>query len=257
MKFKILFFVILYILIFPLYSQNENTENTKPEYNDVLLISPVISVQFPGVDMAKRFGIGYQFGLAAEYKFKANWQIGAEGGFLFGTKVKETEHITNTLTSNGQTITNEGPLDDVNLNLRGAIIKINGGKGFYFRKSKPNSGILVKLGIGYLQHNILIDVDKKKTPQLSGHYAKGYDRFTNGILLSQYIGLIKLNKGKFVNLALGFELTEAFTHNARPYDFYLNKKLKENRVDLMYGIKLNWYIPVYFGKTTKNDYYYY
>ncbi|MCB0539045.1 MAG: hypothetical protein KDE33_16145 [Bacteroidetes bacterium] len=257
MKLKSLIIFTFCIPFIVVFSQNNESEDTKPEYHDVFLISPVISVQFPGADMAKRFGIGYQFGLAADYKFKANWQIGAEGGFLFGTKVKETDHIKHTLASNGQTITNEGPLDDVNLNLRGAIVKLNAGKGFYFRKSKPNSGLLVKLGIGYMQHKILIDVDKKKTPQLTGNYAKGYDRFSNGILLSQYIGLIKLNKGKFVNLALGFELTEAFTHNARPYDFYLNQKLKETRVDLMYGIKLNWYIPVYFGKTTKSEYYYY
>ena len=154
-------------------------------------------------------------------------------------------------------ITDEGYLDEVNLNLRGGIAKVNLGKSIFFKAEKPSNGMLFKMGVGYMQHKILIDVNKKNTPQLTGQYAKGYDRFSNGILLSQYIGLIRLEKGKFVNVTLGFEITEGFTHNARPYDFYLQEKLTEKRVDMMYGIKFTWMIPVYIGKSSSSQYYTY
>jgi hypothetical protein len=77
------------------------------------------------------------------------------------------------------------------------------------------------------------------------------------LLLSQYIGLIRLEKGKYVNVTLGFEITEAFTANRRPYDFHLQQKLSETRVDLMYGLKFTWMIPVYIGKSSSSQYYTY
>lgn len=226
-------------------------------FENAILIAPEISFQIPGADLAKRFGPGYQFGLSLHYKFAKNWYVGSEGGFLFGTSVKETEHIENAITANGQIITDEGTLDDVNLNLRGMILKLNAGKSFFFKPSKPSNGLLVKFGAGYMHHKILIDVDKRITPQLTGDYVKGYDRFSNGLLLSQYIGLIRLEKGKFVNLSFGFEITEAFTQNQRPFDFYLQKPLNDRRVDLMYGFKLSWMIPVYMGESSSSQYYTY
>lgn len=227
------------------------------ETENAILISPIVSVQIPGADLAKRFGIAYQMGIGADYKFGKNWYIGGEGGLLFGTNVKDGKHIEETLAQNGMVITDEGYLDEVNLNLRGGVAKLNIGKSIFFNPAKPSNGLLFKFGVGYLQHKILIDVNKKNTPQLTGLYAKGYDRFSNGMLLSQYIGLIRLEKGKFVNVSLGFEITEAFTRNARPYDFYLQQKFTENRVDLMYGFKFTWMIPVYTGKSSSSQYYTY
>ena len=247
--------IFIFIFLSSSLMAQEKDDPIAPE--NAILISPVISVQIPGGDFAKRFGVGYAFGLSLDYKFKKNWFIGGEGGLLFGTNVKEKDHIVNTLADNGMIITDEGYLDEVNLNLRGGFAKVNLGKSFFFNPAKPSNGLLLKFGLGYLQHKILIDVNKKNSPQLTGKYAKGYDRFSNGLLLSQYIGLIRLEKGKFVNVALGFEITEAFTQNARPYDFYLQQKLNETRVDLMYGIKFTWMIPVYIGKSSSSQYYTY
>lgn len=251
---RLIWIFILFFGLSPLQSQEKDDP---VNFENALLIAPELSFQLPGADFAKRFGPGYQFGLSINYKFRKNWLIGGEGGFLFGTSVKEKNHIENTITSNGQIITDNGILDDVNLNLRGAILKVNAGKSFFFSPTKPSNGILVKIGGGYMHHKILIDVDKQITPQLTGDYAKGYDRFSNGILLSQYIGLIRLEQGKFVNLSFGFEITEAFTKNRRPLDFYMQKPLNDSRIDLMYGFKLSWIIPVYIGESSGSQYYTY
>lgn len=253
---------LISILLF-LFNQGftQETSNKKKDddvtYNNALIITPIIQVNMPAADLAKRFGAIFNFGAGVDYKFGKNIYVGAEGAFMFGPKAKETEHIRNTLAGSGLIITDEGALDDVNLSMRGTLIKATVGKSFYFNKAKPSNGILLKFGAGYLHHKILIDVNKRVTPQLSGDYAKGYDRFSNGILLSQYVGLVKLEKGKYVNLSLGIEISEAFTSNSRPHDFYLNKKMTDKRVDLMFGLKMTWMIPVYLGQSSTSDYYYY
>ncbi len=257
MKNTILILTILFLCNYS-FSQENKTEGVV--YEKAIIITPIVQVNIPGASLAEKSGVLYGFGMGVDYKFGKNFYLGAEGEFLFSPKSKETEHINNTLTGSGLVITNEdgiGILDDVNLSTRGAIVKATVGKSFYFRKEKPSSGILVKFGVGYLQHKILIDVNKRITPQLSGDYAKGYDRLNRGILLSQYIGLIKLEKGKFVNLALGFEISEAFSQNVRPHDFYLNQKISGTKIDLMFGVKFTWMIPVYLGESSTNDYYYY
>jgi len=252
---KIAYLIFVTVMIWNCTIAQNNDDPIEKE--NAMLIAPIVSVQIPGADLANRFGVAYLMGLSLDYKFGKNWYVGGEGGLLFGTTVKESNHLEHTLAQNGMVITDEGYLDEVNLNLRGGIAKVNFGKSIFFKAEKPSNGMLFKMGVGYMQHKILIDVNKKNTPQLTGQYAKGYDRFSNGILLSQYIGLIRLEKGKFVNVTLGFEITEGFTHNARPYDFYLQEKLTEKRVDMMYGIKFTWMIPVYIGKSSSSQYYTY
>ncbi len=255
MKKVIYLFFFLFIFNFSLVAQAFELE--EPNYHKAFIIEPIFSVQFPGIDFKDRFGVSMQAGLNLSYKFSKNWYLGGEGDFLFSGAVKETKHVQHFLTNSGLVITKEGYLDEVNYNLRGGIGKFFVGKSFYFRKSKPENGILIRFGLGYINHKILIDVNKKITPQLTKFYARGYDRMTHGFLLSQYFGLIRLQKGQFINLSLGVELTEAFTKGLRPYDFYLGKPLHDARVDFMFGIKLNWMIPVFIGESSAKEYYTY
>jgi len=258
MKYTIFIIFGLLVSNFSFAQEEDNTNNIT--YDNALIITPTIQINAPSGDLKDKSGVIYGFGMGMDYKFAKNIFFGVEGHFIFSPDSKQSSHIQNALSGSGLVITNEdgiGVLDDVNLSIRGAQIKSTIGKSFYFRKDKPNNGLLLKFGIGYLQHKILIDVNKRITPQLSGDYAKGYDRLQRGILFSQYIGLIKLEKGKFVNLAVGFEITEAITNNVRPHDFYLNKKISDTYLDLMFGLKVSWMIPVFLGETSTNKYYYY
>ncbi len=226
-------------------------------YDNAIIFSPTIKFIIPGADLADRFGIGYQFGVGVDYRFKKNWFIGGEGGFVFGTNVKEKDHLQEALSAEIYTVNSDGALEEVNLNLRGALVQFNAGKSFFFRPDKPGNGVLIKMGAGYFHHKILIDVDKRLVPQLSGAYAKGYDRLSSGLVLSQYIGLIRLDRGKFVNLSFGFELSEALTANRRAFDFGTQQKISGGRIDLMYGFKLSWMIPVFIGESSQSQYYTY
>ncbi|MFN0274940.1 MAG: hypothetical protein ACKVPJ_04290, partial [Chitinophagales bacterium] len=117
----------------------------------------------------------------------------------------------------------------------------------------PNSGVAVLAGGGYLQHNILIFVDELYVPQLNNEYKKGYDRFSNGFSLSQYLGYYFFSNKHFVNFRAGFEVTEAFTKNRR-YNFDTQSIDDENYFDMFITFKATWNLPI-FREKPRNFYY--
>ena len=250
------FFIILAISFITIssYSQKKDDPIT---FDNAFLISPSYTFQLPLNDMFHTYGFNSNLGIEFGYKFGANWLISAEGNFLFGARVKDTSLLDNLLTSSGFIVGKDGVLEEVHTTGRGINIMAKFGKTIYFNPKSPNSGLLLKFGIGYLQHKIFIDVKDKNVPQLSKEIRTGYDRFSNGIAFSQYIGLIRLEKNKYLNLSFGVEATEGITKNRRPYDFATGKTFDKTRFDLLIGFKFNWYLPVFMGKSSKNEYYYY
>jgi hypothetical protein len=108
-----------------------------------------------------------------------------------------------------------------------------------------------------LQHKIRIEVVDNTIPQLFGDYKKGYDRLTNGIALSQYVGYFYMGNRRTVNFSLGLEIMEAFTKNRRDYNFDTMEKDDHLRMDLLIGLRLNWSIPFYSkNKLGKKTFYY-
>lgn len=251
---KIFLFLLTVILALNVSAQ----KNDDPVFfDDAILISPNYSFQLPMSDMFHSYGFNHNIGLELDYKFKQNWIVGLEGNFLFGSKVKD-ESITNAIeTTEGSVIGADGNLESVTLSGRGMTIMGKFGKIIYFNPKMANSGLLLKFGVGYIDHKILLDTKDSNVPQLSKELRTGYDRFTSGVAFSQYIGLIKLEKKKFLNLSFGVELTEGITKNRRAFDFAAGKALNKTRLDLLIGFKFNWYLPVFMGKSNKDEYYYY
>lgn len=239
-------------------SHSQDNSDQALIYDNGILIKPTFTFQIPGAEMAHRFGVNSNFGINLSYKFGKNWTLGGEGNFLFGNKVKEDGHVAGaTSTVPELVITGTGALEEVILSERGGMTRVVGSKTFPFNKNKPNSGLEVGFGAGYMFHKILIDVNPDVTPQLSGDYAKGYDRLSHGLALTQYIGIIKLEEGKLVNLSLGLEFTEGITRSARSWDFFQGRKLDKTRFDFLVGLKLSWIIPVFTGESNSSEYYYY
>jgi hypothetical protein len=254
---KIKHLALLFLqIVFCNFSFAQKSESTV-EYDNALLITPTYTLQIPAAEMAHRFGIVNSFGMAIDYKFGKNWMIGVESNFLFGRKVKEDGILKDVLAENGMVITTPGELDNIDLSMRGTTSRLNIGKIFRFSDAKPNNGLLLKFGVGYMMHKIIIDSKKDIVPQLSGEYLKGYDRMTHGLALSQFIGLIKLERSKLINLYAGIELMQGITKNTRNWDFYQGRKMDETRFEFMIGVKIGWMIPVFFGESSGSEYYYY
>lgn len=252
---RLLLILLLLASIGTLQAQDEAKPQKKNEIpaNNALLISPFYIAQFPFGNMGDRFGFNSQVGMALNYKLRYNIIIGGEGGFLFGGKVRETGILNSIATNTGQHITQDGVLANVKLQERGFAIKANFGKLVAFGTKHPDAGLLFITSVGFIQHKIAIDVNEKTIPQLSKVYRKGYDRLTNGPIISQFIGGMWLERKRFISLYGGLQFDLAFTQNRRAVNFDTMKKDATKRLDMFLGIKVGWVIPV-FTQTEVRDF---
>jgi hypothetical protein len=246
----------LNLLLFVAFSIHVSAQSVlKDSIMPALMLEFNYGFLFPGGDLANRFGGCSAIGPAMKYKTKKNFVIGAEGSFLFGGKVKEDEILKNITTQSGNIIGIEGLFEDFTFSERGFHIRGEIGKIISFKRPNTNSGIYVALGTGFLQHKIRFDVDKGLVPQLNDDYQKGYDRLTNGIAISQFIGYRYFTEYKFLNFFAGIEMTQAFTKNRRSWNFDTFSQETNLRKDFMFGFKAGLVVPIYFQQT--DNYYYY
>jgi hypothetical protein len=249
---KKLFFTVLAFLCFSGVTFSQ--VNIKDSIINTSLTALSYSYQFPAGDISKRFVSNSTIGGAYLYKTKKNWLIGADGFFMFRDTIKETGILDSINNSDGGIIDGNGIYADVRLYERGFYTGIKGGKLFPVWGPNKNSGIIVLIGAGLLQHKIRIENSGNSAPQISGDYRKGYDRLTNGFALSEFVGYMYLGNSRLVSFYAGFELVQAWTKNRRSYNFDLKGPDNTKRFDLLNGFRIGWIIPLY--KQTPQKYYY-
>ncbi len=196
-------------------------------------------------DMAIRFGNNSSLQLNVDFKTKKYWTFGVNGSFIFGNNVKETGLFDSISDPDGSIVGQNGEFADIRLYERGFTISVTGGRMFSFKKPNPNSGVVINIGLGFIQHRIRIETIGNTVPQLSTEYKKGYDRLTNGLLLSENIGYLYLSNNRLLNFYFGFECMQGFTQNRRSYDYDLMKQDIQKRLDILYGGKVAWILPLY------------
>lgn len=205
--------------------------------------------QWPGADLADRFGQHFSPGLSTEWVTeKNNWIIGLDGQFIFGQRVR-TDVLAPLRSPEGIIYGNDKSPADIQLRQRGIYMGAKVGKIFFTTREQPRSGLKITLGSGFLQHKIRIQDDpSRNVPQLSGNYKKGYDRLTNGWALTQFIGYQKLANDNRLNFFFGIESMQAFTAGRRSFNFDTQTADTSSRFDLSYGIRAGWILPFYYGK---------
>lgn len=223
------------------------------------LIHVNFSYHVPYGDLADRFGNNLGVGGGVYAKVGNNIIFGADGSFFFGTDVKEDTILDQLTTTSGQLIGSQGTLADIVLQERGFNISLKFGKIFPVIGPNRNSGILFILGPGIFQHKIKIEYLENdinnKVPQLEGEYRKGYDRLTNGVSITEFLGYINSSSGKLVNFYIGLEAIQAITQNRRSWNIDSNSADKANRLDLLFGIKGGWFFPTY-KKKAQTEFFY-
>lgn len=211
--------------------------------------------EFPGGDLAERFGSNANAGGGFYYKTKKNIMFTLEGSYLFSENIREDSLFHLIRNPDGYIIDGDGMYADVRTYQRGFSVMFKAGKVFNVFNDNPNSGLVVMAGGGFLQHRIRIENPGQTVAQLKGDYKKGYDKLTNGPALSQYIGYVHYSDNRVLNFRIGFEFTQAFTQARRNYDFDLMGPDTRERVDLLYGVKLSWMIP--FRKRKLDSFYFF
>lgn len=243
------------LLLLASFAVNEAVAQSN-EPDPMWIIGPSVAFQSPGGDLGDRFGNNFALGLGAAYKFKSNWEVGIDGQFMFGSDVLNSEAILDgLLTANGNIINSSGGYADLRVFERGVYGDVNVSRIFNSLGVNENSGLKLTLGAGYMVNWIEFDNIGNDSPQILGEYTKGYDRLSGGIMLRESIGYLFLSSKRRINFQLSFELIQAFTTNLRGINYDTGLEDSDVKADLLYGIRLNWYIPIY-QKSSDNTYFF-
>lgn len=206
-------------------------------------------VDFPGADMAKRYGTSWRAGAQVLYKTKSNWLIGPKFDYMFGNNLREDSLLGNIVDKYGTFISNTGERVTVNFYQRGYMVGLQGGRIFNIVKKNSDNGILAMTTVGFMEHKVFIRDRENSVPSLQGDYKKGYDRLANGWVLEQYIGYTHFANNNFLNFHIGLNVTAGFTEGRRDWLYDVRKPGNEARFDLLYGIRAGWYIPIFKRKS--------
>jgi len=210
---------------------------------------------FPGGDYEESFGNTNEIGGAIGFKTKSNWQFDIESGMYFGTDVKRRGLLRDIINDAGDVTDADGELVKVVLEIRGFNIFASGGKIFPILPQNKNSGILVKAGVGYMQHRIKADFRDGTVFQLSDENLKGYDRLHTGIAFRQFVGFQYYGSRNLLSFYLGVEFNQGLTINRRGYNYDERAFDTERKQDLLYGIRFGWVLPI--RSRASEEFYYY
>ena len=211
--------------------------------------------QAPFGDLSQRFGADAYFGAGYHYKFASNWVIGANGSYIFGNQVKNPLNIFGAIRgANGELIDQNGYIATFLIQERGLLLHADIGHIIPLLGPNKNSGLLLKLGVGYMEHQIWIESRQTSVPQISGHYKAGYDRLTSGLSLNEFIGYQYLSNKKLVNFFIGLDIYQGFTQGRRGYAIDIMNYDNQKRLDGLIGIKAGWMFLIY--KRESDQYYY-
>lgn len=207
-------------------------------------------------DLADRYGFLNNLGIFAGYKTKKNYVFGLDANFIFGRDVRMTGLFDHLVDSYGNITDINGDIAIVQVLPRGLYANATVGKIFPVFGSNPNSGIYASVGAGYLVHRLRIETQDHVVPTLELDYRKGYDRLTSGINTSQFLGYSYMADQGFLNFYGGFYVQEGFTYNRRTINFDTPDEpvSQDMRLDIQYGIKVAWLIPIY--KRQPKEFYY-
>jgi hypothetical protein len=203
-------------------------------------------VHLPGGDLVKRFGgpTGSTGG-GVDFISANNILVGSEAYYFFGDEVKE-DPLTILRMEDGNIIGNDQSFANFFIQERGFYL---GGRiGKVFGNAKRRSGVRATLGAGYMQHKMRLQDNTLSLSQVIGAYKKGYDRLTGGLALQQFIGWQHLGLNRRTNWTIGLEFTQGFTNTRRSWDYSLRRKLDERRLDLRFGLRAAWTLPLYLKK---------
>lgn len=248
-----IFSLFIAILLFVNILNGQSVQDTSIR---IFMFTGHYSAHIPGADMANRFGMSNSVGVDFTYKTVSGWLFGIDYNFLFGENIINRDNYFAAIRNvNGYVIDGNGMFAEAYIYERGILLNAMVGKQFNIWNINPNSGPFIQFSAGFLQHYVRIENPYKTAPQINDEYAKLYDRLTNGLSTSQFIGYRYMGNNRLWNFYAGIEFIQGYTVGRRSYNADDLSSDNNKRLDLLSGIKLGWIIPIY-GKTKREFYYY-
>lgn len=250
MKLRVFFLSLLFTMALQAVAQL----NLRDSIQFAPLLDISYAYQVPGADLAKRFGFNSNLGGSFMIKTKKNWLIGVDGSFIFGNRIVDDSFLRPFEDPGGGIIGITGLYSNIQLYQRGFTFQAKVGKILPLFQANANSGVMVMFGAGFLQHKIRIEDEFQEVPLLNGSTAKGYDRLTNGFMISQFIGYRLMATNKLFNFWAGFEFMQGFTRNRRGFNYDTGLEDNAQRFDALNGFRIGATLPFY--KKVPKEYYF-
>ncbi len=203
-------------------------------------------LNFPTADLKQRYGLFNAVGAGVYYKTGSNWIWGAEGSYLFGNSIKEVDVFDAFTDADGFAIDRQGSRIEILAQMRGLRFFAKGGKIIPLGKNK-NSGLMLSLGLGYMEHFIRATNQSTTVAALEGDLKYGYDRLASGFTLNQFIGYQFLDPRRRINFFAGVEFTQGYTQGRRTINYDTGLPGNEKRFDGGTAIRIGWLLPIYTG----------
>lgn len=239
------FHKVLWALLLGLVVTESFAQTQLPPPTHVAFMSVHGQYNLPGANFADRFGASSMVGLGFHYKTSRNWIFGGEASYIFGSKVREDSILNFMKDDQGYLLGLDGGQYNPILYLRGYRLQLTAGKILPLLQYNENTGLLVQLGVGFIQHKIYYDVKQRDNlPQISRNNVKAFDRLSNGWALTQLASYHYMSVNRLLNFQVGIEVMEGLTFNRRSYNFPAGD-YSQQRMDLMIGLKAAWILPFY------------
>lgn len=224
---------------------------------DTCVSAPIVGIhlggQLPSGDMVKRFGANMVMGGNFQYKTNKNWIYALDFNYQYGRNVKE-DVMKQLKTPEGNIVDNAGNPADLRITERGATLRLTFGRVFKALGPNKNSGLMVSFGTGLMQHKINLYDAQQKVAAVKGDLKMGYDRFSMGFCVSEFVGYLFLSKNRLTNFYVGLESIQGWTHSLRKLNYDTGLRDTQQRLDILTGLRFGWILPLY--KRQPNDFYY-
>lgn len=254
--------VFIFLLTASLFGYSQTPTGTITVGKDKPISTPFFSATvgytFPFGEMGNRYKPFLNLNANLGWKTKSNWLWNLEFAFQFGSdnlKIKD-EILSNMLThsSNPFIISQAGTDAGLVAYNRNLSLTVSCGKVIPLWFSNPNSGLVVSLGLGFIQHQIIYQTTLENAPQIQNDYAYGYDRQMRGPMLTTFVGYIHMSKNSFANFFIGVQMDNAWTKMTREYQFDLKGGDDKLYHDGMFTLKVGWMFP-FFGRDADKIYF--
>lgn len=207
----------------------------------------------PGGNFATLFNTINSVGFGGVYKTSKNILIAAEGNYHFGNNLKPNNILFNLTNSNGFITNNSGYEATLSMGVRGLSINAKTGYLFSVSPNNLNTGFIITLGGGWNTHKVNFATTNNDIPSLTEDKKKGYDRYTTGFALNQFVGYMHHSLNRRVNFYIGVELMQGFMYNRRKFNYDEMKVDTDMHRDNYFGLKAAWMIPIYIKTKNAND----
>lgn len=192
--------------------------------------------QWPAGDIADRFGANSILTGNVEMINEKLWVFGTSFNYMFGNNINEA--IAGGLVDGqGRLINTASDIADVDVKQRGFAAFMQAGRILDLWSERHISGIKWSLGVGFLQHKVRLADSQNAVPYFEKPYVKGYDRLTNGVAVSQFIGYQFFDNRGRLNFFAGLEAIEGFTKNRRGLNYNTREAIDKGQFDMLFGFK--------------------